>query len=483
MPNAIALVAILVWPIVTVVMYMRLPISTAVIWSVLAAYMMLPQGLEIDLPLLPGLSKVTIPAMFGYVAASMTQGRLVPILPRSRSGKVLVLLLIAAAMGTALTNSQPRYITDGLALPGMRPYDALSIVVTQIGWLFVWALAREFLTTRAALRQLAVAVVTAFVFYSFLMLYEVRMSPQLHTKLYGYFQHSFDQMMRQGGFRPIVFLEHGLWIAMMTAMAILTALVLGRDSKDVAERRKWYRSAAWLGLVLVLCKSIAALVYTAALAPCILLLRGRNLLRIAVILACVVMLFPILRSNDLIPTKWLVEVAASYSPDRAQSLEFRFDNEDVLLQHAMERPMFGWGGWGRNFVFDPETGRPATVTDGLWIIIMGIGGYATFIVQFGLLALPIFLMGGAFRRAGREVTVFAGGSALVLAINLIDLLPNATLTPITWLFTGALLGYVERLSPVPDERPDAAAPVPVRRRSGGYAGLVGDHSPGSRSLI
>ncbi len=35
--------------------------------------------------------------------------------------------------------------------------------------------------------------------------------------------------------------------------------------------------------------------------------------------------------------------------------------------------------------------------------------------------------------------------ALVLVINILDLLPNATLTPLTWLLSGALLGYAEYL--------------------------------------
>ena len=35
--------------------------------------------------------------------------------------------------------------------------------------------------------------------------------------------------------------------------------------------------------------------------------------------------------------------------------------------------------------------------------------------------------------------------ALMLAANLLDLLPNATLEPLTWLMAGALLGQAEIL--------------------------------------
>jgi len=46
-------------------------------------------------------------------------------------------------------------------------------------------------------------------------------------------------------------------------------------------------------------------------------------------------------------------------------------------------------------------------------------------------------------------TPYLGALALMLAFNMIDLIPNATLTPLTWLLTGALLGYAEKLARVP----------------------------------
>ena len=35
--------------------------------------------------------------------------------------------------------------------------------------------------------------------------------------------------------------------------------------------------------------------------------------------------------------------------------------------------------------------------------------------------------------------------SLILAINIFDMLPNATLTPLTWMVAGALTGYAEQL--------------------------------------
>jgi hypothetical protein len=117
----------------------------------------------------------------------------------------------------------------------------------------------------------------------------------------------------------------------------------------------------------------------------------------------------------------------------------------VLLDRAMERPLFGWGSWGRNQIFN-SAGEILTTTDGRWIITIGVYGWIGFLAEFGLLTLPIFLIWrrttGVLKGA---IPPFLGGVALILAVNVLDLLPNATITPMTWLFAGALLGYSEQV--------------------------------------
>lgn len=488
MPNSFAILIIAMSPLITLAMYLWLPTRSAVIWSILLGYLALPAVIALDLPGLPPLNKQSIPALFGYVFATIKLGRPISLIPQHRFGKLMVAVLMLTPLATVATNGDWVVINREVMLPGLRLYDAASMLVSQLGWLCIWALAREFLRDEAGLRQLVAALVVAILWYSIAMLYEVRMSPQLHTNIYGFFQHNFDQMMRQGGFRPIVFLEHGLWIAILTAMAVLLAIVLARGSQGV-QRKRWYRAAAYLAVVLVLCKSMASLIYVLIAAPMLIRWDGARLLRVATVLAVLVMSYPVIRSLDLVPTERLVSMAGKLSADRAQSLEFRFDNEDALLGHAMERPAFGWGGWGRSAIYDPLTGDDVSVTDGFWVIAMGYGGFALFAVQFGLLGLPIFLMRSSFREVGREVPVFAAGTALVLSVNMIDLLPNATVTPVTWLFAGALLGYLEQLRTNPVETPadnvvgSAENTQQARGTRGRFAGLVGNGSSGPRSLL
>jgi hypothetical protein len=77
--------------------------------------------------------------------------------------------------------------------------------------------------------------------------------------------------------------------------------------------------------------------------------------------------------------------------------------------------------------------------------VLGIFGWAGWLGIFGLLLSPIVLMWGRLSRVPlQDVSPYVMGMGLLLAINVFDLLPNATLTPMTWMIAGALVGYAER---------------------------------------
>ena len=43
----------------------------------------------------------------------------------------------------------------------------------------------------------------------------------------------------------------------------------------------------------------------------------------------------------------------------------RLASQSFLLEHALKKPFFGWGGWARNRVYDTVTrGEITTATDG-----------------------------------------------------------------------------------------------------------------------
>jgi hypothetical protein len=444
MPNTLAYIVLLSWPIVMIVLFRRLPIERALIWSLLGGYLLLPPVARFDPPLVPLLDKFSIPILTAFVLCWQLHGRGAVGLPKSKIARILILLYIATPVATVLTNPEPMLFAVG-GIPGLSVYDSLSAALSQVITLLPFFLAYKLLATERAQHEILFGLVGAGVAYSIPMLIEVRLSPQLNVWIYGFFQHGFDQMMRYGGFRPIVFLEHALWVAFFALMAVCSAAALFRTETQ-EKRSRYLILSIYLGVMLVLCKSAAALIYGITLIPLILYAGTKLQIRIATILAVIVAAYPLLRSMDLIPVNAILDLARSIDTERAASLQFRIENEEMLLTHASDKPLFGWGEWGRNFVYDFETGEKSTTVDGRWIIIMGIYGYFGYLGEFGLLALPVLMLARqAFRLPANDLSPYIGPLSLIFAANLVDLLPNATLIPFTWLIGGAMIGYAEAL--------------------------------------
>src|SRR5262245_48390624 len=167
------------------------------------------------------------------------------------------------------------------------------------------------------------------------MLFEVRMSPQLHAWIYGYFPHSFGQQLRDGGFRPVVFIGHGLGVAFFSMTTVVASAALWRAGVRIFNVPAG-SVTVYLSVVLLLCKSLGSVIYAAIAVPLVHFATPRLQLRLALGLTLIALLYPTLRALDLVPSTLLVEFAATVSEDRAQSLKFRFDQEQQLLTHAWE---------------------------------------------------------------------------------------------------------------------------------------------------
>ena len=456
--NTVALLALLGWPLVVVLLFRTLSIERALIWSILGGYMLLPQLSAINLPGAPALNKETIPNLTAFAACLVLWGRMPRLLPEGWVGRLLLILFIVSPGITVINNLEAvRFGVDRFgtmvlvdpnalevwSLPGLRAYDSVSAVVQQIFLMLPFFLAREVLRTEAALREVVLALVIGMAIYTLPMLYEVRFSPQLHTRLYGFFQHDFAQAMRNGGFRPFVFMPHGLWVAFFAFMGAMAAAALLRSAAKGDAGKRLLMLGLTLGLV-VICKSMGALMFTLIFVPVVLLLPARAHLTIAALMAVLVLAYPLLRGSGMVPTERLVAQVSAINTERAESLEYRFTNEERILQHVSDKPFFGWGGWGRFMVYDPATGETQTIVDGQWIITIGHYGWLGFIAMFGLLALPLLALWTQARKPDAPPVTFAASTlALILAANMVDLLPNATLIPFTWLIAGALLGHAE----------------------------------------
>lgn len=434
-----------VWPVVVVVLFRRLPPDRALIWTILGAYLILPPVVALDLPVVPDLGKNSIPPLVALFVALFIRRDRISILPDGLLGKLLIGIFILSPFATVMTNAEP--VPAGpVMIQGLRLYDSISLVINQAIAVLPYFLARRYLATPDAMRNMLLALMAGGLAYSVPMLIEIRMSPQMNVWVYGFFQHDFLQTMRFGGYRPMVFLPHGLWLAFFAMMAAMAAVVLARHAAP-ADRGRLVAASLYLIVMLILCKSVGPLVYAALLVPALLLLPRRAQVAVAAGLAVVVICYPLLRGAHLLPVEAVTELAARFSADRAQSFQFRVDNEEALLAHASLKPWFGWGGYGRNLLYDPFDGRVVTITDGAWIIVLGIYGWLGYIVQFGLLVLPLLILAreGVLKRRA-ALSPWVAAVALLLAANLVDMLPNATIIPFTWLMAGAILGHAEALA-------------------------------------
>ena len=143
---------------------------------------------------------------------------------------------------------------------GHGAYEATSAMFEALmAWVAPYLLGRLYLRDHGAVSELALAFVLSALVYVPLALWEIRMSPQIHVKLYGYFTFDFIQSIRFGGYRPSVFMQHGLMLGLFMACATLVAWWLWRTG---ARRTIGGRPFSWivgiLAVTTLLCKSTGA---------------------------------------------------------------------------------------------------------------------------------------------------------------------------------------------------------------------------------
>jgi hypothetical protein len=333
-------------------------------------------------------------------------------------------------------------------------------------WGVPYYLGRVYFTDLGGLRDLAVGVVIGGVLYAPLCLWEVRMAPTLHHTLYGYHQHSFAQHMRDGGYRPMVFMQHGLMVAMWMTWATVAAWWLWRSGamRTLAGVPMGLVTGG-LAVTLLLCKSIGPL--GLAVAGVMLFYTTRRLQWRWAVWALIVMvpLYIGARASGAWSGASAVEAARMLAgPERARSLDGRIRNETILAERALQRPLFGWGGWDKWRVRD-DSGRDISTSDGLWVIALGQNGIV------GLAAVTLAtLLPGALMLWRWPMQWWADprvAPAAVLAVLMVlwavDNLLNAMINPVYLLALGGLVA-LPGLAAVTRERAPALS-VPMRRPS------------------
>jgi hypothetical protein len=413
--------------------------AKAAMFVVLFGILFLPGIVSFDAPLIPPLGKhevATLCALMGLLAFSPQQVRRARL---GRGGDAFLLLTLPAIALTVFTNRDA--LTYGpLVVSGFTMRDLLALFVR-----FFFEEAAPYLVGRLVItscrdaRTLVRTFVSLGLVYSLFMLFEMRMSPNLHQWVYGYpYFPSFVQAIRWGGYRPTVFLAHGLTVGLFALAVALLAATEGR-----IRRRRLGLPAGWSTLylvaILILCKSTGAIILGLVTLPLVARASPARQIRVAVLLAVMCIAYPGVKIAGVFPDQAIAEFTSSHlDAERAGSLQFRFDMDKRLIEFARERLWFGWGEFGRNRIYD-DAGRDTVVTDGYWIIVLTCGGLLRLACTFGLLLYPVMRAARVLRRVREPGDRFLlAGLAVVLACHVFDLLPNGMGNPLALFLAGAL---------------------------------------------
>ncbi len=355
----------------------------------------------------------------------------------------------------------PMIVYGALQLPSavsndLGAYEGTAAAFeATMSWVAPYLLGRVYLRDRAAVHEFALAAVIGGLVYVPLCLWEVRMSPNLHLKLYGFATFDFIQSIRFGGYRPAVFMQHGLMTGLFMASVTLVAYWMWRTR---AQRTLWNRPFSWavgaLTVTTLLCKSTGAVVL---LLVGIATLEGIRRFRSGLLVLVLIAVPPLYCTARI--AGWngetLTELARdAINDDRAASLRYRIIMEDLLIGQALKRPMLGWGRGGGSRLYD-DTGKEVTVSDGLWVIVLGMNGYSGLLMLGFALAGPAYLLLRRYEPRHWSDPRLAPAAALAVMVLLsqIDNLLNAMAMPLFPASAGALASL-------------ALAPVPASRRPG-----------------
>jgi hypothetical protein len=327
-------------------------------------------------------------------------------------------------------------------------------------WGVPYLMGRIYLSGPNGLRLATAALVIGGLLYIPFCLLEMRLSPTLHLKTFGFHQHSFLQTVRADGtlsrifgpYRPMVFLQHGLAVGIFMSIASVChfwlwwSKVWPLPGLPGFLRFHSVATLVMLSVTAVACKSFGALSLGLA-AVGSLFLADRMKLSLAVWgLLAIPPVYVITRTTGSLPADRIVNMIGSQvNTERSESFEYRIVNEDKFMETMKNNRLFGMGGGVKLHPKD-HNGRPL-IADGLWIIIYFAGGAVGIGIMISFFVVPAarFLFhcpGDTWSSPGVAPAAIA---AVTLAILMIDCLLNAMLNPMFLMLAGALNSWCDAL--------------------------------------
>ncbi len=431
--------ALWLWLPLVLVLFLLVPARRAVVGALIGSWLFLPQ-LEIPIQFIPNYTKVSATSYALLLGALLLDPRrslfkFRPVWPDIPMG-----LFLFSGFISSFTNN-------------LGAYDAFAMLLQRsVQYGIPYLLGRCYFQNADDAKEFCKGILLGGLLYVPLCMYEFRMSPQLHRIFYGFSPFTdFSMAQRWGGFRPTVFMQHGLMVGVWMATAAATSFWLWRTK--VLTRFMFLPMWLVTGILMVVTvfvKATGAIVLLAAVLGIMWFLlhfRSKSPF-VAVIVVIPVYLY--VRTTGIWDgidfSHWL---GTKIDEERALSLWYRLTMENATVFHLENRELFGWGGWGRAFDFKVYDGGLDTtiVPDSFWIVTFGSNGYYGLITifLFYLLgpALLLWKMGPADWVNSKYAPVT--GMALVSLVYSLDCLVNAMINPIFIVMLGSVTGMAARM--------------------------------------
>jgi hypothetical protein len=426
------------WILLTAALFRHMPAHRAVIVSVVGGVLFLPAAVYNIAPF-PRYTKDVAIAASVFIGGFFCRPQDRKLLRLNVYDIPMLMWCFISPLATSLSNR--------LSLS----YAFSSALTMYLGWGVVYWAGRKYFVDPSSLHELAQAIVIGGLLYVPLILFELRMSPKLSKIIYGFFPHSWLQHIRYGGWRPIVFMEHGLMVALWMSAAFTIAfwywktktvsrvagIPIGLAAVFLFVLALFTRSAtAWIAVSLAIVSILLSSSFRSA-APFRLLLLA-------------IPVYMIFRVGNVLTRESLVGLLSHVlDAERIGSFGIRLVQEELFGARALERPLFGWGHMGRAWPTDIDTGlRTIQMVDSLFTIILSTRGLFGLFAVYSAMLIGPWRVFGLFNRSRRvapdtsaKIDLDATILGVVVVIAMLDSLMNGLLNPTFLLCSGALVTW------------------------------------------